>query len=55
MRWRLDLLDYGAVKANAAIILDQINGSAMPPPPMPPIGARDLGVLNRWMDGGCLP
>lgn len=55
MIWRLDLLDYGAVKANAAIIFGQISSESMPPPPMPPLNAGELDIFKRWMDQGCLP
>jgi hypothetical protein len=57
MTWRIDLLDYGAVKANAALLYQRMAGAEestpMPPPPMPPIGPSDLAVFKRWLDEGC--
>jgi hypothetical protein len=57
MTWRIDLLDYGSVKANAALLYQRMSGAdestPMPPPPMPPIGAPELSIFKHWLDEGC--
>lgn len=58
MLWRLDLGDYEAVKANAAIIygkIDPANGSQMPPAPLPPLEPADVTLFHTWMSDGCPP
>jgi hypothetical protein len=54
MAWRLDLASYEDVKANAAIILGQINGSAgiMPPPPFDPFPQSFIDAFSNWMNSG---
>jgi hypothetical protein len=58
MAWRLDLGSYDDAKANAAIILGQINGSTgvfMPPPPFDPFPQSFIDAFNDWINGGCQP
>lgn len=53
MAWRFDLADYGDVKANAAVILEQItydNGTPnMPPPPFSPFPREFVALFEQWM------
>jgi len=62
MRWRLNLLDYENVKANAEIIYGRIsvvesptNAIPMPPPPFTPFTPQQVGTFRQWMDEGCPP
>ncbi len=57
MAWRLDLASYDDVKANAAIILGQINGAAgiMPPPPFDPFPQSFIDAFIDWMNNGYPP
>jgi hypothetical protein len=59
-RWLggLDLASYEDVKANAAIILGQINGSTgvfMPPPPFDPFPQSFIDAFSDWMNNGYPP
>ena len=53
MMWRFDLADYGDVKANAAVILEQINWDSgppsMPPPPFSPFTQEFVATFEQWM------
>lgn len=53
MAWRFDLADYGDVKANAAVIWEQINTDCgppnMPPPPFSPFSPDFLALFRQWM------
>jgi len=57
MAWRLDLASYADVKANAAIIADQITGDppGMPPPPFDPFPQTFVAAFNTWMTTGFPP
>jgi hypothetical protein len=57
MAWRLDLASYEDVRANAAIILGQINGTAgiMPPPPFDPFPQAFIDAFNDWINDGYPP
>jgi hypothetical protein len=57
MAWRLDLASYDDVKANAAIISDQITGNppGMPPPPFDPFPQSFVDAFNTWMTTGFPP
>jgi hypothetical protein len=57
MAWRLDLASYADVKANAAIISNQITGSppGMPPPPFDPFPQSFVDAFNTWMSTGFPP
>lgn len=53
MAWRFDLADYGDVKANAAVILEQITWDggtpSMPPPPFSPFSKEFVAQFEQWM------
>ncbi|MFZ6767621.1 hypothetical protein ACO0LM_11105 [Undibacterium sp. Di26W] len=51
MMWRLDLTDYEQVKANAAMVLTQIQGG-MPPPPYPPLTTAQVAMFQAWINQG---
>ncbi len=53
MMWRFDLADYGAVKANAPTIRDLIAAGQMPPPPLPPLSVKQIGIFRDWVEGSC--
>ena len=57
MAWRLDLASYADVKANAAIISNQITGNppGMPPPPFDPFPQSFVDAFNTWMTTGYPP
>ena len=57
MAWRLDLASYADVKANAAIISNQITGNppGMPPPPFDPFPQSFVDAFNTWMSTGFSP
>jgi hypothetical protein len=57
MAWRLDLASYADVKANAAIISDQItsNPPGMPPPPFDPFPKSFVDAFNTWIATGFPP
>jgi hypothetical protein len=57
MAWRLDLTNYADVRANAAIILNQITGpsASMPPPPFDPYPQSFVDAFNTWMTTGFPP
>ncbi len=55
MMWRFDLVDYGAVKANATLIHGLIAESQMPPPPLPPLSEKQITIFKKWVDGSCPP
>jgi hypothetical protein len=57
MAWRLDLASYADVKANAAIISNQITGNppGMPPPPFDPFPQSFVDAFNTWMTTGFSP
>lgn len=51
MMWRLDLTDYEQVKANAAMVLTQIQ-NGMPPPPYPPLTKEQVAMFQAWINQG---
>jgi hypothetical protein len=55
MLWRLDLTKYEDVKANAAMIYNQMIQSGMPPPPFPPFTAGQTKLFQQWMTEGFQP
>jgi hypothetical protein len=57
MAWRLDLASYEDVKANADIILGQINGSngIMPPPPFDPFPQSFIDTFSNWISASYPP
>ena len=54
MMWRLDLLNYDDVVQNFEIIMYQINGGGMPPPPRQPLSSEAIAKLNNWKNNGFL-
>ena len=55
MLWRLDLTKYEDVKANAAMIYNQMIQSGMPPPPFPSFTADQTKLFQQWMTEGFKP
>jgi hypothetical protein len=54
MAWRLDLASYDDVKANADIILGQLDTDppGMPPPPFDPFPPSFLAAFKAWQAAG---
>jgi hypothetical protein len=55
MMWRFDLTSYEAVRANAALIWDQISSKSMPPPPFNPLTDEQIATYKAWMTAGFPP
>jgi hypothetical protein len=54
MLWRLDLTNYDDVKANAALIYDNIS-DGMPPAPYASLTKEQIGLFQAWIAQGCRP
>jgi hypothetical protein len=55
MLWRLDLTNYEDVKANAALIYDQIGSKNMPPQPYNSFTPDQVNLFQAWMAQGFYP
>ena len=55
MLWRLDLTKYEDMKANAAMVYNQMIQNGMPPPPFPSFTADQIKLFQQWMTEGFQP